>query len=210
MVNLLIIDRTNQEYMTQFSNTAITRFSQHAIICLAVAGIMVSAPAFAADKGVIMVDITAPVTLKVNTKQFALVDSERIIPIINPISPINPIVPPPVVPPVSNNTPPSVDNLIHTLFNGAEQGSRGNIAVASLSVSFNDAVPQAGNGELANNMTIATVDPTGDGLLSYAVSDITVMESLAPAAGGNLDKTQVKKIMDKVYDQLIDSSIPNG
>lgn len=150
------------------------------------------------------------------------------VPVFVPAPPVvitPPVVPdvtePPVVTPpeiISPITPPVTElpadtSVITAALNPVIQAALGNttqtagivvVPGTNFNVSFGDASPQAGPAALLGDMTIATVDPIGDGLLRYAImSADRLVEVLAPAAGGLKNDEEEEKIMNRIYDQLI-------
>lgn len=130
----------------------------------------------------------------------SIIETPGIVNIIPPISPIVPVVSQTSALLIPNA--PITQSVIQTTLNNASTNAlRFSSAPAGLSVSFDDAVSQAGGDAATDPVTIATV---GDALLAYSISDMTIVESLAPAAGeSSLQREAMKDIMNHVYDQVI-------
>lgn len=174
---------------------------------------MLQQPAYALD-GILYTSQNLSLNAKFSSESVAIAIPDAEVEIATPSLPsIFPTVPTtPTVPvalpaaPVTIPTQQLMKTSMQATLNNTSRAIVPNMPSMQMTINFGDATPAAGGDEAAlpANMVVATVDLGGDGLLSYSVSDMTVIESLAPAAGGTaMDKKQKKEIMDHVYDQVI-------
>lgn len=195
--------------MKTLRNPSIKANGSFAAMLSLMAAVAFSQPASALDAyaGGLTIPSTGPEQISIDrsvpmAEGLAEIDSFSNVPDITPQIPSIPAAPAPAV---TLNDNQVVQTVIQTTLNNASQQVQRALPAGQININLGDAAPAAGGDEMAlGDAIVATVDENGDGLLVYSVSDMTVVESLAPAAGGmGMDKQQKKEIMNSVYDQVI-------